>query len=490
MIVGVNVKLLVCVALYCLLSCMICAEGVFDFVAEDIGYFLLLRNTESALQSLKQNTNFFGAYLGDSGFGAERSFYGIIDAAGYSAGVEMTLLKRSINREILLAGDEIDLKIGDLLTLDPFYFLERMKITGRKIYIVWSTQDSSELMKLVAAVLDMKVFTQKGDTIAELRGGGGVLFAYPADGFLIIGGTRDSIDSALNAYTGRKDRLIDSEGKGQEVARMSKDYWITGYFDSDRFNIDMGLETTYSIQNTTILVRPVENTLHAYIEQDILFMDDSERERLESMTNCKTLEVDERAFGDYMVFFPSSSLQTLRRELSRWFELDLQPYSHLADYIVDISAKSDGNVRIYGNLFSGDPDASVVFNMSEDNTFILEEKLLDIGGMRLPDEKGIPVYMLEDDFNTIYFLFEEGTIVCTILEPAIYLGTIERANPLSSNETYKLIMEKGWSEDIIRAYIDARNIFRSLIDLSVESGMLYQQRVDQDGKMIHTIRVF
>ena len=483
-------RIFLCCILISLFTGVLFAGSVFDFVAEDIGYFLLLRNTESALQNLKQNTSFFSTYLGDSGFGAERSFYGIIDAAGYSAGVEMTLLKRSINQEILLAGDEIDLRIQDLLTLDPFYFLERMKISGRKIFIVWCTQDSAELMRLVAAVLNMRVFTQKGDSVSELRSEGGVLFAYPASGYLILGGTMDSIDSALAAFEGQKRRLVDTVGKGQEVASASKDYWITGYFDSDRFSIDMGLETTYSIQNSSIYVKPQENTLYAYIEQEILFLDDSEMDRLRSMTTCKTSEVDERAFGDYMVFFPSSSIQTLRRELSRWFELDLQPYSYLADYIVEIARRSVGNVRIYGNLFSGEPDASVVFTISNDSTGVLEEKLLSIGGERLPDEKEIPVYLLEDDFNTIFFLFLENAVVCTVLQPDVYLGKIDRARPLSENETYKLIMEKGWSEDIIRAYIDARNIFRSLIDLSVESGMLYQQKVDREGRMLHTIRVF
>jgi hypothetical protein len=37
---------------------------------------------------------------------------------------------------------------------------------------------------------------------------------------------------------------------------MSYDYTITGFFDSDRFKIDLGLQSPFSVDNTVVFARP------------------------------------------------------------------------------------------------------------------------------------------------------------------------------------------------------------------------------------------
>ena len=96
----------------------------------------------STLETLRDNTNFFGAYLGDDGFGAERAIYGIIDATGYNAEVDTSLLKNALNRDLLLAGEGLELSLEDLLTFDPFYLLEKLKLSRARIFIVWKSESS------------------------------------------------------------------------------------------------------------------------------------------------------------------------------------------------------------------------------------------------------------------------------------------------------------------------------------------------------------
>ncbi|HPM93949.1 MAG TPA: hypothetical protein PLM80_00175, partial [Mesotoga sp.] len=196
----------------------VAAQELFDFVPESAGYFVVLRSMRSTLETLRDSTNFFGAYLGDEGFGAERALYGIIDATGYNAEVDTSLLKDALNRDLLLAGEGLELSLEDLLTFDPFYLLEKLKLSRARIFIVWKSESSFTLLKAVAALLDMTIFAQPGESINELRSNSGTLFYYTGEGFLIIGGNREAVQTALNTYQGQERRLLESSEKGREIA--------------------------------------------------------------------------------------------------------------------------------------------------------------------------------------------------------------------------------------------------------------------------------
>ncbi|MDD3460485.1 MAG: hypothetical protein PHW28_04260, partial [Mesotoga sp.] len=263
------------------------AQDIFDFVPEDVGYFLILRGLRSTMEVLRDSTNFFGAYLGDDGFGAERAFYGIIDAAGYNAEVDTSFLKNALNNDILLVGEGIDLSLDDLLMFDPFYLLEKLKLTRNRVFIAWRTSNSFQLLKATAALLDMAIFVQPGETVNELRSSTGTLFYNAADDYLIIGGNKEAVTLALKTYAGEGGRLLESNGKGREVAEKSYDFTLAGYIDGDRFQLDLGLESTFSIENTVVFARPEGHTLTATIVQDTMFVDREELQKMISLSDAK-----------------------------------------------------------------------------------------------------------------------------------------------------------------------------------------------------------
>jgi hypothetical protein len=465
------------------------AQDIFDFVPEDVGYFLILRGLRSTMEVLRDSTNFFGAYLGDDGFGAERAFYGIIDAAGYNAEVDTSFLKNALNNDILLVGEGIDLSLDDLLMFDPFYLLEKLKLTRNRVFIAWRTSNSFQLLKATAALLDMAIFVQPGETVNELRSSTGTLFYNAADDYLIIGGNKEAVTLALKTYAGEGGRLLESNGKGREVAEKSYDFTLAGYIDGDRFQLDLGLESTFSIENTVVFARPEGHTLTATIVQDTMFVDSEELQKMISLSDAKEVEASKATLGDYTVFFPCSSVETLRKELAHWFELDLEPYRELADFVVLLSRESTGNTRIYGDLVSETPRVTAVFTNRSSDTERLEGPLKEWGAVQ-SSYRGNRIYELENDFDTIYFIFSAETTVLTSLTPDEYYRLLSNAEILSSNTSYEFVRRLGMGNDLVHAFIDMKKVFRSLMGISVDSALLYQQTFVENGNMIHTLRFY
>lgn len=464
-------------------------QEIFDFVPSTAGYFIVLRNTGATLDTLKNTTNFFGAYLGDDGFGAERALYGIIDAAGYNAEVDTSILKNAINNDILLAGEELRLKLEDLLTFDPFFVLEKLKSSNTKIFIVWKTENPKALIRAIGALLSMKPFEQQGDTIYELRSNGGELFYYFEDDFLVIGGTRDSITTARKTYNGENPKLLNNGEHGMKAVELSDSYWLTGYFEGDRFKVDLGLQSPYSAKDTVITVRPEDHTLTATIDQNTVFLDKIELDKLTSAVDSKEYESSQLSFGDYTVFFPSSSIETLRNELSHWFELDLEQYNELADFIVSVSRESHGNARIYGDLVAATPTVSVVFNVENVEKTDLKKNIISWGAVESLID-GNKVYEVTNSETTLYFILNKSEVIITTVNPATYFETIKRTLPLKLNRSYQYIRERGLETDLAEGFIDTGKIFKSLIGVSIDSAVLYQQTIDASGTITYTVRVF
>jgi hypothetical protein len=335
----------------------------------------------------------------------------------------------------------------------------------------------------------MSIFVQPGESVNELRSNAGTLFYNAGDDYLIIGGNKDAVTLALKTYEGEGKRLLESNGKGREVAEMSYDYALAGYIDGDRFHLDLGLESTFSIESTILFARPEGHTLTATIVQDTVFLSSEDIQKMLSVTDTKELEASKETFGDYTVFFPSSSVETLRKELAHWFELDLEPYRELADFVVLLSKESIGNARIYGDLVSETPRVTVVFTNKSSDTEKFENSLKEWGALQSA-HKDSRIYELENDFDTIYFIFSNETTVLTSLSPDEYYRLLSDSESLSDNISYEFVRNLGLEKDIAHAFIDMKKVFKSLMGVSVDSALFYQQTFDENGNMIHALRFY
>jgi len=68
------------------------------------------------------------------------------------------------------------------------------------------------------------------------------------------------------------------------------------------------------VDNTVVFARPEGHTLSATIVQDTIFLNSQDLEVFLKLADTKESEASEKTHGDYTVFFPSSSVETLRNE--------------------------------------------------------------------------------------------------------------------------------------------------------------------------------
>ena len=309
-------------------------QDIFDFVPSDFGYFLIINKTIDYLNHLKDNSPFFNGYFSKEGFNAENVIYSYIDAAGYNNEVDTSILKDALNNEILIAGDELDLNIQDFLVFDPLYYIELFKTSSGKLFLIWETVDPASLIEAVSAVLNLSIFKQKGEDIHELRGNEICFYYRTYEDYLIIGSTKESLITANEVYSSRDNNLLSDENKKKYISERIDNTWLTGYFDSNKFSIELGIEAAFSTQETYLFALPKDDTLVVEISQKMLFV--NENELIEYISNYKSQknESEKIIFGDYVVLFPAESIGTLSNELSNWCEINREQYSYLADLFI------------------------------------------------------------------------------------------------------------------------------------------------------------
>ncbi|AKI97876.1 hypothetical protein [Kosmotoga pacifica] len=466
------------------------AQEITDFLPSSAGYFLIIKNSVDYFEYLKKNTNLFYVYLEKDGLGLEDYFLSLLSAAGYSTGStpDERKIKKAINGEILLAGKEFDLELENIITFDPIFVLEKFKTGTKDIFLVWKSEEPMELLKIIASLLETSIFQQEGDLVGELRSNSGEVYFHVGDNFLILGDTRDAVESPLKAFSGEIGRMIDSEEEAAEFVKSSEGYWITGYFDSDRFKIGLGLEHIFSTRKTTLFVRPEGHTLAATMIQENIFLDGTEKDRLMGYMDTKEDKLSGQYFGNYLAFFPANSVSTLRRELSHWFNDSLEPYRELADLIVEFAKKGQGVAEIFGSVAASPTSFALRFQISADTG--PERQKLEEWGAKHYSINGFEVYEVKSILERIYFLFDGEYTVITNLSPEDYVRRLSTGKRLKDNDRYMYLKEMNEAENIAEVFVNLGDIFYDLLGMKVDTALLYIESMDEDGNFIHSLRVY
>lgn len=465
------------------------AQETLDFVPSSAGYFLLLRDTRGILDILKENTNFFYTYLADEGAGIESLMASTIEGILDSGVSGEKVFNQALSGEVLIAGESFSLNLEDLLTFDPFYLISTLKSDEMIFYIVWKCDEPEVLLEVISKLSNTSKIIQPGEKIGELRSDGGTLFYSIKDEYLLLGNNSESLKRALDAYDGKIERLVNVSEKAKELQEKSAQYWITGYFQSDKFDINFGLDLPFKTKDTILFARPEGHTLTATISQRTLFINPEDLDRLRSSIDGKEA-LEAPFFGDFIVTFPHDSVKTLRRELSHWFEMDLESYRELAELMGDIAIKSIGYVRVYGDLITEEssPVINLEFNIPEQMEKE-KERLLEWGAERTEDNE-IEIFKLENFFETLYFIFQPSKLVVTTLEPDKYFSRLKNGKILTKDPQYTFLKQLGMAEDLAEIFVNLGELFNYILGLNVDSAILYQETVDPFGTFIHTLRIY
>jgi hypothetical protein len=317
------------------------------------------------------------------------------------------------------------------------------------------------------------------------------LYFYEGNEYIIVGTSERIVNKALDTYNGNNEGIVEKKEIGTKMAELSKNNWITGYFDSDCFKIELGADWPYTVDETFLVAGIEDDRFVSTITQNITYLSEEERKRFDSWNITTKNSVENRVFGDYVAFFPSESVGTLRNELSYWFEMDLKPYQKLADLIVEISGKSEGKVTLCGNIISDSETPVLMMKFSGKPEDYVEERQ----SLREKDAKeylydDYEVFEIEMMTDTFYFMFNNKNALITTIKPEKIFDHLENGIVLNEVDSYNRLRNKLNEKSIVEIFIDISKIYKSVAGLDSDTALLYQETINEAGQVIHTISFY
>jgi len=224
--------------------------------------------------------------------------------------------------------------------------------------------------------------------------------------------------------------------------------------------------------------------------QENIFLDESEKSRILGYMTSKDEALPEKYFGNYLAFFPGDSVSTLRRELSHWFDESLEPYRELADLIVEFTKKSQGVAEIFGSIVASPTSFALRLQTSVNADMNPEIQKLQEWGAKHYNTNGFEVYELKSIFEKIYFLLDKTELVITNLSPEDYLKRLSAGKKLEDNDRYVYLKNMYKTENIAEVFVNLGDIFYDLLGMKADTALLYTESMEENGNLIHSLRVY
>ncbi|MFW6122593.1 MAG: hypothetical protein ACOC80_17065, partial [Petrotogales bacterium] len=397
----------------------------------------------------------------------------------------------ALKNDFLVAGEKFILGVNDLISFDPIYLLESLKSSNSNIFLVWKSEEPGLLLKVFSSILGMKPFIQTGSIVNELRSSSGVLYFYEGEEYIVVGTSERIVKRALDTYQGVNKGIVEKKEIANKMLDLSKDNWITGYFDADCFKIELGADWPYTVDETFLVAGLEGNRFVSTISQNITYLSEEERNRFDSWNINGGKGIEDKIFGDYVAVFPSESVGTLRNELSYWFEMDLKPYQKLSDLIVQLSSKSEGKVTLCGNIISEAETPLLMMRFTgRPDDYIEERQALKEKEAKEYQFKEYEVFELEMMTDTFYFMFNNTNVFITTIRPDECIEYLKNGINLNELDSYKRLRKELCDESIVEIFIDISKIYKTFAGLDSDTALLYQETVYDNRQIIHTISFY
>ena len=449
------------VLLTLLLTSCILLGSITDFVPEDYDFFLLFKNLYSKLDELKQ-VPLFDFILKKEGLGLEITISSILTDVEEKTGISKDIFLDSLSKNVLLSAKGVTLNFDTIISLDVNYYLEILKNIGTTSFLVLETNHPLELSKFIAGLTETKLvedgefFILQDDNIS--------IFAKHVDNFLILGGSKLAVESAVAAYTNKNYRLVQNE-----VVRnlLKEDKPLLGFFKGDSFKMNMGMNLEKSKKTKYVILKGwlEENSLRF----DVLQKVEGDFEKYESdSSDMNTIPY----VGNYFLGVSVSGGVEAVRKVTEWFSGKSEEVEKFAEIMKNILEQSVGKVYIVGEI-NQETTVSFVVLFNVKNKKAVEEVLKKYGRM----EDGIRI--MEITNTKLRFLWSEGKLVMTNLTKQEYDRMFGKGK-LSDDPAYSYIVDKcGVKRDVLRIYVDLGDIIEKMIGIRVSSKLLFIQYYDE-----------
>ena len=466
---NVDMKISLSILVFLLISC-VSLGLITDFVPEDYDFFILFRNFYTHLEDLK-NVPLFDFILKKEGLGLEPTIISVLTDTEEKTGVSKDILLDSLSKNVLLSAKGVTLNFDTMLSLDVNYYLEILKNIGTSSFLVLETDHPLELSKFIAGLTETKLvedgefFIFQDDSIS--------IFAKNVDNFLVLGGSKLAVESAVAAYTNKNYRLVQNEVV-QNLLKEDKP--LLGFFKGDSFKMNMGMDLEKAKKTEYV-------TLKGWIEEsslrfDVLQRVDGNFEKYESdSSDMKSIPYA----GNYFLGVSVSGGMEAARKVTEWFSGKSEEVEKFAEIMKDILEKSTGKVYIVGEI-----NQETTISFFALFNAVKRDPIENILGKYGKVEDGIRIMEIAN--TKLRFFWSGDRLIMTNLTKQEYDRIFGRGK-LSDDPAYTYITGKcGVKKDVLRIYVDLGDIIEKMVGIKVSSKLLFIQYYD-DGFFKYRLEV-
>ncbi len=460
-----------------------------DYVNSGKDFFIVIRNLSTAFEKFRETSEFFDYLMNDEGLNVENILASFGEILEQDKGVNMDLLEQVFDREIILTGEGLGIKIADFISLDPNYFVDLLKNMGKGFYVVFdvdTTDEASELLCNFARLFDAEI--KQYATSFELRMKDAMLYAWYDDDVFVLAGSESGVFDATDARSDEKNRMVVADPVASSVYVEHRGDFVCGYFLKDSLKLDMSLELSVSTKYVTLGATVCDEGLVVDLHQLVEY-DSTQAEELVKSALVKTEDFEDfEVVGNYFVGISSSLGEFALNEFKKWLKTqDEESYQDIYSFLNDLVSSVE-SIGLSGDLTEASPTFTFIAKSRDGSFETLWNKLRR---WRVEKERKDHEYVgkLRGDGTYMYFIESRGKFIITSWEPGEFAGRFYKAPSLGVLPSYTILRKGLLDRCLMLLFLDTSSVISEYFDNVPVGGFVVQQSAEEDG-ILRTKLVF
>ncbi|AEH51123.1 hypothetical protein [Pseudothermotoga thermarum] len=447
------------------------ASDIVKFVPKDYDFFLLFKDNEKNFAKLS-SVPFFNFLLKEDGLGVEKIVESLLENIKYSHGVSPKVFYEAFSKEVLYASKGTKIDLSSIFSLDPNYYIEVFKNIGVNSIVVLQTDKPNELIRLFAAVMNLKLSSNEGTWI--LIDSDVAIFARYIEGYLVFAGSKGALEKAIDVYDRPNDQLLNEFEQIKDL--LSLDSWFCGFFKSDSFSFNtanLSLENT-AMEYTTVKGEITSDSLRVTVGQYLTNLEVFRR----NVSGVSTM-LGMPFIGNYAFSATASGPLDIAKNISSWFEGAQEEVKKIYEIVSSILEVSTDRVYVTGNLYGEKILFAAIFQLRKEYDF---SNLIKYGARNFGNEIRLPIF---DGY--IAFFTQGKNLIMTNMSKDEYEKLALRKK-LRDEAAYQYLSKRFPSSDVMRIYVDLGDLFQSMLGLKAKGKLLFSGYVTKDA-VVYTVEV-
>ncbi len=440
-------------------------DSILNFVPSDFDVVLLLQNASSTYRDL-DNVSLFKFVFKSEGLAFEKLFLDILYEAQEKCGVDRSVFLKAISKDVLIALRGMKLNFEDLTSLDVNYYIDVLKNLSANSIFVLPTGNTKGFARFFASLLGMKLETS-GDYLV-FKDENVTFFAKEYSGYVILSGSKLTIDAAISSYNATESRLMSVNKDMREF--FSKDSgFLMGFFKGDSFKVEMGVEVEKEDIHTkyyTLSARHLSDRLNIVVRQ---YVEGNLDKALEYITDSS--EMGALPFlGNYYIGVSVKSSQEVLKMITAWFSGKSEELDKMSEIVRTVLKYSKGKAYIAGDI-SGATNVSYAAILDFDLKQLreVERVLVKYGGIKSKDQWRITL----EESEVYFYIHGKDFIISNVSKSKFEkYYSIEK---LKDYPPFSYLSSHYPPYDIARIFVDLGNVLEKLVGVRHSSCMIFLQ---------------